>query len=229
MLSMGLLYSYAMNPSSKVLTGWKHRHLCSDPQTPTWCLQHAWPQHSQNPTRTNRSLGLIRNSYLLNKQMIIDNSCLGLANTRWKVHTFFGYQDQREWLLTFGLGIIILRGVSRRKFLAGLNILTVNPQRICYGLFSLDSSITVFCLIYILLSATRQFTCTKKSHQGLDTMCINSPGKNKLHLSRCKSVHSLQHLGKSYEPLNTANLKGKCIIIYYWFVPVGGMNRAHWW
>jgi hypothetical protein len=31
------------------------------------------PQHSQNPTRTNRSSGLIRNSYLLNKQMIIDN------------------------------------------------------------------------------------------------------------------------------------------------------------
>jgi hypothetical protein len=44
----------------------------------TECL----PQHSQNPTRTNRSSGLIRNSYLLNKQMIIDNtnSCLGLAN-----------------------------------------------------------------------------------------------------------------------------------------------------
>jgi hypothetical protein len=32
--------------------------------------------------RTNRSLGLIRNNYLLNKQMIIDNSCLGLANTQ---------------------------------------------------------------------------------------------------------------------------------------------------
>jgi hypothetical protein len=26
-------------------------------------------------TRTNRSSGLIRNSYLLDKQMIIDNSC----------------------------------------------------------------------------------------------------------------------------------------------------------
>jgi hypothetical protein len=37
----------------------------------TACL----PQHSQNPTRTNRSSGLITNSYLLNKQMIIDNSC----------------------------------------------------------------------------------------------------------------------------------------------------------
>jgi hypothetical protein len=37
----------------------------------TACL----PQHSQNPTRTNRSSGLIRrNSYLLNKQIIIDNS-----------------------------------------------------------------------------------------------------------------------------------------------------------
>jgi hypothetical protein len=44
----------------------------------TACL----PQHSKNTTRTNRSSGLIRNSYLLNKQMIIDNSCLGLANTQ---------------------------------------------------------------------------------------------------------------------------------------------------
>jgi hypothetical protein len=44
----------------------------------TACL----PQHSQNPTRTNRSSGLIRNSSLLDKQMIIDNSCLGLANTQ---------------------------------------------------------------------------------------------------------------------------------------------------
>jgi hypothetical protein len=44
----------------------------------TACL----PQHSQNPTRTNRSSGLIRNSYLLNKLIIIDNSCLGLANTQ---------------------------------------------------------------------------------------------------------------------------------------------------
>jgi hypothetical protein len=32
------------------------------------------PQHCQHPTRSNRSSGLIRNSYLLNKQMIIDNS-----------------------------------------------------------------------------------------------------------------------------------------------------------
>jgi hypothetical protein len=53
----------------------------------TACL----PQHSQNPTRTNRSSGLIRNSYLLNKQMIIDNSCLGLANTQdERCETFFG-------------------------------------------------------------------------------------------------------------------------------------------
>jgi hypothetical protein len=34
------------------------------------------------PERSNRYSGLIRNSYLLNKQMIIDNSCLGLANTQ---------------------------------------------------------------------------------------------------------------------------------------------------
>jgi hypothetical protein len=36
----------------------------------TACL----PQQYQNPTRTNRSSGLIRNSYRLDKQMIIDNS-----------------------------------------------------------------------------------------------------------------------------------------------------------
>jgi hypothetical protein len=34
------------------------------------------------PERSNRSSGLIRNSYLLDKQMIIDNSCLGLANAQ---------------------------------------------------------------------------------------------------------------------------------------------------
>jgi hypothetical protein len=34
-------------------------------------------------------------------------------------------QDQREWLLTFGLGIIILQGVSRRKSLAGVNIMSM--------------------------------------------------------------------------------------------------------
>jgi hypothetical protein len=67
-------------------------------------LALALPKHK----RSNRSSGLIRNSYLLNKQMIIDNS--------W----FFGYQDQREWLLTFGLGIMILQGVSSRKSLAGV-------------------------------------------------------------------------------------------------------------
>jgi hypothetical protein len=39
-------------------------------------------QHSENPTRTNRYSGLIRNRYLLNKQMIIDKSCFGLANTQ---------------------------------------------------------------------------------------------------------------------------------------------------
>jgi hypothetical protein len=46
-------------------------------------------------TRSNRSSGLIRNSYLLDKQMIIDNSWLGLANTQDERFTpFFGYQDQ---------------------------------------------------------------------------------------------------------------------------------------
>jgi hypothetical protein len=67
------------------------------------------------PERSNRSSDLIRNSYLLDKQMIIDE--------RWKVHTFFGYQDQREWLLTFGLEIIILQGVSSRKCLEGVIIM----------------------------------------------------------------------------------------------------------
>jgi hypothetical protein len=70
------------------------------------------------PERSNRFLGLIRNSYLSNKQMIIDNSWLDLADT-----PFFGYQDQRERLLTFGLWIIILQGVSSRKYMAGVNIM----------------------------------------------------------------------------------------------------------
>jgi hypothetical protein len=51
----------------------------------TACL----PQHSQIPTRTNIYSGLIRNSYLLNKQMIIDNSCLGLANIQDEAFTPF--------------------------------------------------------------------------------------------------------------------------------------------
>jgi hypothetical protein len=51
----------------------------------TACL----PQHSQKPTRTNRSSGLIINSYILNKQMIIDNSWLGLANTQYERFTPF--------------------------------------------------------------------------------------------------------------------------------------------
>jgi hypothetical protein len=87
----------------------------------TACL----PQHFQNPTRANRSSALIRNSYLSNKQMIIYNSCLGLVNTQDERFTpfYLCYQDHREWLLTFGLGIIILQGVSRRKSLAGVNIM----------------------------------------------------------------------------------------------------------
>jgi hypothetical protein len=44
----------------------------------TACLALALPK----PERSNRSSGLIINSYLLNKQMIIDNNCLGLANTQ---------------------------------------------------------------------------------------------------------------------------------------------------
>jgi hypothetical protein len=59
----------------------------------TACLALALPK----PKRSNRSSGLIRNSKLLNKQMIIDNSLLGLANTQDERFTpFFGYQDQRE-------------------------------------------------------------------------------------------------------------------------------------
>jgi hypothetical protein len=80
------------------------------------------PQHSQNPTRTNRSSGLIRNSYLLNKQMIIDNSCLGLATQDERFIPFLVIKIKGNDL-TFGLGIIILQGVSRRKSLAGVNIM----------------------------------------------------------------------------------------------------------
>jgi hypothetical protein len=88
----------------------------------TACLALALPK----PERSNRSSGLIRNSYLLNKQMIIDNSWLGLANTQPKKGVnLSSYQDQREWLLTFGLGIIILQGVSSRKSLLGVNIMRI--------------------------------------------------------------------------------------------------------
>jgi hypothetical protein len=44
----------------------------------TACLAIALPKSE----KSNRSSGFIRNSYLLNKQMIIDNSWLGLANTQ---------------------------------------------------------------------------------------------------------------------------------------------------
>jgi hypothetical protein len=57
----------------------------------TACLPH----HSQNPTRTNRSSGLIRNSYLLNKQVIIDNSRLGLANTQDERFTPFWFSRSK--------------------------------------------------------------------------------------------------------------------------------------
>jgi hypothetical protein len=87
----------------------------------TACL----PQHSQNPTRTNRSSGLIKNSYLLDKQLIIDNSCLGLANTQDERFTPFLVIKIKWNDLTFGLGIIILQGVSRRKSLAGVNIMHI--------------------------------------------------------------------------------------------------------
>jgi hypothetical protein len=88
----------------------------------TACL----PQHLQNPTRTNRSSGLIRNSYILflNKQMIIDNSCLGLANTQDERFTpFLVIKIKGNDCHTIGLGIIILQGISRRKSLAGVNII----------------------------------------------------------------------------------------------------------
>jgi hypothetical protein len=45
----------------------------------------------------------------------------------------FGYQDQREWLLTFGLEIVILHGVSSIKSLAGVNIM-VAPTYACSDL-----------------------------------------------------------------------------------------------
>jgi hypothetical protein len=39
--------------------------------------------------------------------------------------------------LTFGLGIIILQGVSRRKSLAGVNIMTFYGFTLCVGSFAL--------------------------------------------------------------------------------------------
>jgi hypothetical protein len=57
--------------------------------------------------------------------MIIDNSCLGLANAQDERFTPF-LVIKIKWndcMLTFGLGIIILQGVSRRKSLAGVNIM----------------------------------------------------------------------------------------------------------
>jgi hypothetical protein len=59
--------------------------------------------------------------------MIIDNSWIGL-NTQ---DERFSYQDQREWLLTFGLGIIILQGVSSRKSLAEVNIMLLHRPKWC--------------------------------------------------------------------------------------------------
>jgi hypothetical protein len=50
--------------------------------SPTMMFTACLALYSQNPTRSNRSSGLIRNSYPLNKQMTIDNSWLGLANTQ---------------------------------------------------------------------------------------------------------------------------------------------------
>jgi hypothetical protein len=50
-------------------------------RTGSWCLQHACLS-TPKTQRSNISSCLIRNSYLLNKQMIIDNSWLGLANTQ---------------------------------------------------------------------------------------------------------------------------------------------------
>jgi hypothetical protein len=53
--------------------------------------------------------------------MIIDRSCLGLANTQGE--RFTPFLVIKINMLTFGLGIIILQGVSRRKSLAGVNIM----------------------------------------------------------------------------------------------------------
>jgi hypothetical protein len=61
--------------------------------------------------------------------MIIDNSCLGLANRQDKRFTpFLGYQEHKGNDLTFGLGIIILQGVSSRKSLTGVNIMSSCPD-----------------------------------------------------------------------------------------------------
>jgi hypothetical protein len=53
--------------------------------------------------------------------MIIDNSCLGLANTQDERFTpFFWLSRSKGMTVDIGLGIIILLGISRRKSLAGV-------------------------------------------------------------------------------------------------------------
>jgi hypothetical protein len=56
------------------------------------------------PERSNRPSGLIRNSYLLNKQMIIDNSCLGLAKTQDERFTPFFWLSRSKGM-TFDIWI----------------------------------------------------------------------------------------------------------------------------
>jgi hypothetical protein len=92
-----------------------------EPMMFTACLAFAFPK----PERSIRSSGLIRNSYLLSKQMIIDNSSLGLAKTQDERFTPFLVIKIKGNDLTFGLGIIILQGVSSRKSLAGVNIMAI--------------------------------------------------------------------------------------------------------
>jgi hypothetical protein len=52
--------------------------------------------------------------------MIIDNSCLGLANTQDERFTPFWLSRSKG--MTVDIWIRILQGVSRRKSLAGVNI-----------------------------------------------------------------------------------------------------------
>jgi hypothetical protein len=63
-----------ISPQSKIsIVPHSSSHMANragNPMMFTACL----PEHSQNLTTRNRSSGLIRNSYLLNKQMIINNS-----------------------------------------------------------------------------------------------------------------------------------------------------------
>jgi hypothetical protein len=142
-------------------------------------LRACLPQHSHNPTRTNRSSGLIRKSYLLNKQMIIDNSCLALANTQDERFTpFLVIKIKREWLLTFGLGIIILHSVSRRKSLAGESL----------------EEVYIFCHhVFCCVSQNKLSAQWASSNLLLALMTLNPGVNTNYKITKCEFRQNCQH------------------------------------